>query len=86
MWDFNSFVHLVINVQTSIIKMSEASAVQSFFRGCGIFITGATGFLGMGLVEKLLRCCPDSGPIFLLVRPKKEKSIQERLEEVTKNK
>jgi FlaA1/EpsC-like NDP-sugar epimerase len=62
------------------------SAVQDFYKGCGVFVTGATGFLGMGLVEKLLRCCPDSGPIFLLVRPKKGKQVEERLEDVTKNK
>lgn len=62
------------------------SAIQSYYKGCGIFITGATGFLGMGLVEKLLRCCPDSGKIYLLVRPKRGKAIEERLEDVLKNK
>jgi alcohol-forming fatty acyl-CoA reductase len=62
------------------------SAIQNYYKGCGIFITGATGFLGMGLVEKLLRCCPDSGKIYLLVRPKKGKAIEERLEDVVKNK
>jgi len=62
------------------------SAIQNYYKGCGIFITGATGFLGMGLVEKLLRCCPESGKIYLLVRPKKGKAIEERLEDVLKNK
>ncbi|XP_065348997.1 putative fatty acyl-CoA reductase CG8306 [Cloeon dipterum] len=61
------------------------SAIQDFYKGCGIFVTGATGFLGIGLVEKLLRCCPDSGKIYLLVRPKRGKAIEERLEDVGKN-
>jgi FlaA1/EpsC-like NDP-sugar epimerase len=33
-----------------------------------IFITGATGFVGKVLVEKLLRSCPDIAKIYILVR------------------
>lgn len=73
------------NMSVGLIAEMPESAIQNYYKGCGIFITGATGFLGMGLVEKLLRCCPDSGKIYLLVRPKKGKAIEERLEDVTKN-
>jgi fatty acyl-CoA reductase len=62
-----------------------SSPVQDFFRGKDIFITGATGFLGMALIEKLLRVCPDVGTIYILVRPKKGKEVSDRLEELTKN-
>jgi fatty acyl-CoA reductase len=34
-------------------------------------VTGATGFLGKVLLEKLLEACPDVGHIFVLVRPKR---------------
>jgi len=59
--------------------------VTDFYNGKSIFITGGTGFVGICLVEKLLRCCPDIKNIYLLMRPKKGKQIAERLEELTKN-
>jgi len=63
----------------------NSSPVRDFFRGKNIFITGATGFLGMALIEKLLRVCPDVGNVFVLIRPKKDKEVSTRLEELTKN-
>ncbi|CAH2052651.1 unnamed protein product, partial [Iphiclides podalirius] len=47
-----------------------------------VFITGGTGFMGKVLVEKLLRKCPNIREIVLLIRNKKGKSPQERLEQV----
>ncbi len=35
-----------------------------------IFITGATGFLGQPLVEKILRIAPSVGRLYLLIRPR----------------
>ncbi|XP_014212126.1 putative fatty acyl-CoA reductase CG8306 [Copidosoma floridanum] len=62
-----------------------SSQVADFFRDKRVFVTGGTGFLGVSLVEKLLRCCPDLENIYLLIRPKKGKSAEDRLEEITKN-
>lgn len=62
-----------------------ASHVTDFYHGKNVFITGGTGFVGICLIEKLLRCCPDVKSIYLLIRPKKGKQIAERLEELTKN-
>ncbi|GLH03059.1 Putative fatty acyl-CoA reductase CG5065 [Gryllus bimaculatus] len=45
--------------------------VAAFFRGKEVLITGATGFLGKCIVERLLRSCPEVGTIHLLLRPKK---------------
>lgn len=36
-----------------------ASNVAEFYRNKNIFITGGTGFLGVALIDKLLRSCPD---------------------------
>lgn len=65
------------------LKMSE---VQQFYKGKNIFITGGTGFLGICLIEKILRAIPDIGKIYLLMRPKKGIEITARLEDLTKNK
>ncbi|EGI61733.1 Putative fatty acyl-CoA reductase [Acromyrmex echinatior] len=62
-----------------------ASYVTDFYNSKSVFITGGTGFVGVCLIEKLLRCCPDIKNIYLLMRPKKGKQIMERLEELTKN-
>ncbi|XP_050685690.1 putative fatty acyl-CoA reductase CG8306 [Leptidea sinapis] len=59
----------------------EESKVRAFYSGKNIFITGGTGFVGLCLIEKILRCIPDAGKIYLLMREKKGKQIAERLKE-----
>lgn len=59
--------------------------VKQFYAGKNIFITGATGFVGVCLLEKILRTIPDHGTIYLLMRPKRGKEIETRLEELKKN-
>ncbi|KAJ6649352.1 putative fatty acyl-CoA reductase [Pseudolycoriella hygida] len=63
----------------------ETSAVSEYYKNKCVFITGGTGYLGMAIVEKLLRSCPDVEKIYLLMRSKRGKSIEQRLEELTKN-
>lgn len=62
-----------------------ASNIAEFYKNKNIFITGGTGFVGIALIEKILRSCPDVGKVYLLMRPKKGKEIQERLEDITKS-
>ncbi|CAH0699600.1 unnamed protein product [Spodoptera exigua] len=57
------------------------SVIQEFYKDKTVFLTGASGFLGKQLVEKLFRAC-NIGKIFVLLRPKKNMTIQERLEEM----
>lgn len=61
---------------------SEYTSVKDFYRDRSIFITGATGFMGKILVEKLLRSCPDIKNIYILMRPKRSQNVQERLQEL----
>ena len=58
--------------------------IADYFNGKTILITGATGFMGKALVQKILRSCPDVSTIYVVVRPKKGIPPQERWEQITK--
>lgn len=45
-----------------------------------VLVTGATGFVGKVLVEKLLRDCPDIKKVYILLRAKKGDSLEKRFE------
>lgn len=47
-------------------------SVADFYSGQSVLITGATGFLGGLLLEKLLRSCPDIDKVFVLIRESKK--------------
>lgn len=64
--------------------MSEFNSVQEFYAGKTIFITGASGFMGKVLIEKLLYSCSQVKEIIVLVRSKREKSGKQRVEEFSK--
>ena len=53
--------------------------VAETLAGSHIFITGATGFLGKAVVEKLLRSVPDLGGIYILARGKRDLTAQDRV-------
>ena len=65
---------------------SEWPSIVSFYTDSNILITGATGFMGKCLVEKILYSVPGNGRVFLLVRPKKGKSVQERIDHILQSK
>ena len=58
--------------------INNNSPVAEFYSGKTVFITGATGFMGKVLVEKLLRST-DVKTIYLLIRPKKGVQTELRL-------
>lgn len=61
-------------------------SISEFYAGRSIFITGATGFMGKVLVEKILRSCPTVKALYLMVRPKKGQAPEERVEGLFKSK
>ncbi|KAK9295142.1 hypothetical protein QLX08_010453 [Tetragonisca angustula] len=64
--------------------MSELTEIQSFYKGKIIFITGGTGFMGKVLIEKLLYSCSDLNKIFILIRPKRGRTPEIRVDEMFK--
>ncbi|XP_054709423.1 fatty acyl-CoA reductase 1-like [Uloborus diversus] len=61
-------------------------SIPELFKGKCIFITGATGFLGKVLLEKLLRSCPDIQEILVLLRPREPGTVESRLSDLLKHK
>ncbi|KAK5638604.1 hypothetical protein RI129_012899 [Pyrocoelia pectoralis] len=59
------------------------ASIKEFYAGRSIFITGATGFIGKVLIEKLLRSCPKIDKIYILIRSKRGKTPEERINAIT---
>ncbi|KAJ8867416.1 hypothetical protein PR048_031217 [Dryococelus australis] len=53
--------------------------VQQFFSGRCVLLTGATGFCGKVLLEKLLRSCPNLDKVYIVVRPRRGQDIYDRV-------
>lgn len=68
--------------QFAVKNIDVLTPVRKFYDGRCIFITGGTGFMGKLLIEKLFRGCPGINCIFLLIRPKKGKSVLQRKEDI----
>ncbi|XP_025160242.1 putative fatty acyl-CoA reductase CG5065 isoform X1 [Harpegnathos saltator] len=64
---------------------TKKTPVQQFYTGQSIFITGGSGFLGKILIQKLLRSCIDITTIYILIRPKRENNIEDRLNNIFGN-
>ncbi|XP_028968987.1 putative fatty acyl-CoA reductase CG5065 [Galendromus occidentalis] len=62
--------------------MEQYVGVSEFFAGKTLFVTGCTGFIGKVLLEKILRSCPDVSSIFVLARPKRGKTLEERFAQI----
>lgn len=63
----------------------KESSIDAFFAETVILLTGATGFLGKALLEKLLRSCFRIATIFVLIRPKRNQSVEQRFKELLDN-
>ncbi|ERL95489.1 hypothetical protein D910_12751, partial [Dendroctonus ponderosae] len=55
--------------------------IGEIFKGKTVFLSGATGFLGKMLIEKLLRVT-EVKTLYLLIRQKKGKSPKDRLQDI----
>ncbi|XP_075988609.1 fatty acyl-CoA reductase wat-like [Anticarsia gemmatalis] len=64
----------------AVIERGDSS-VQQFYRDATVFLTGGSGFIGKQLIEKLFRACY-VGKVYVLMRPKKGKTVEQRLAEM----
>ena len=70
------------SIDRTSTNMADFTCITEFYVGKHVFITGGTGFIGKVLVEKLLRSCPGIGGVYCLIRSKKGKSIEERMDAI----
>ena len=61
-------------------KMSE-STIVTYYTGKTVFLTGASGYIGKCLLEKLVRTC-NLKEIIVLLRSKRGMDIQQRKEKL----
>ena len=54
--------------------------IKEFYADKTILITGTTGFVGKVILEKFIRAMPNFRKIFVLIRAKKNMSLEQRLE------
>ncbi len=57
--------------------------ISDFYEEKNVFITGATGFVGKLLLEKLLFSCEKISKIYVLIREKNGHSADQRLNDIT---
>ncbi|KAF5289636.1 hypothetical protein FQA39_LY14994 [Lamprigera yunnana] len=58
------------------------SDIKEFYSNKNVLITGATGLFGKVLIQKLIREIEDIGSLFLMIRPKESKTVDERKDEI----
>jgi len=66
----------------SVTMVKNKNEIQSYYKDKIIFITGASGYMGKVLLEKLLYSCLEIDKIYLLIRGKKGHSSDTRLNSI----
>ncbi|CAK1546361.1 unnamed protein product [Leptosia nina] len=64
---------------------TSVEGIAEWFTGAVLLVTGGTGFVGKALLEKLLRSCPGIETVYVLMRPKRGLSVEQRYKELLKN-
>lgn len=64
--------------------MSQKSEIGAWYAGRSVFVTGASGFMGKVLLEKLLYGCPDIKTVYILLRAKRGRTAEQRIEDMWK--
>lgn len=77
---FNShidgFEKSIVSFKAAVVAMEKR--ICSLYSKKSVLVTGATGFVGKVLVEKLLRDVSSVEKVYILIRAKRKKSVEER--------
>ena len=72
-----------MDVNANSVNDSEKyDSIEGFYAINAILVTGATGFVGKSILEKLIRVCPRIAAIFLLIRPKRGQTLEQRFKKL----
>lgn len=69
-------------LQETMAETKDLLSISDFYTEKTVFITGATGFLGKIVIEKLLRSCPRVKKIYLLTRTRRGVKPQQRIDDL----
>lgn len=69
-------------VSSSNDDKSSSNTIAQVFENRSVLVTGASGFLGKVLVEKLLFSLPNIDKVYLLIRPSNHDSPKDRLQKM----
>ncbi|XP_060533805.1 uncharacterized protein LOC132706473 [Cylas formicarius] len=76
-----SMVRYFLRVYTGTMDFENLTDIQKFYEHSTLFLTGATGFIGKLVLEKVLRSLPIK-KVYILVRSKKNVPPVKRVEEL----
>lgn len=62
-----------------LAERTAMPSISEFFSGRHVLITGGSGFLGRLIIEMLLRCCPDIGNIYVVLRSRRGVPADDRI-------
>lgn len=83
--DFRIFPPNINNNTIIFNQNADTANIGDFYNDATVFVTGASGFLGKALLEKLLRSCNGIKTIQILLRSKRGMSSEQRLKEMLEN-
>lgn len=64
---------------------SSNDDIKSFYINKNVFVTGATGYLGKVVIEKLLRDCKDMGNMYIMLRANSESDAAKKFDKFKKS-
>ncbi len=69
-----------VGVRARWVSINAPDLISRSFEHSRVLLTGATGFLGQALLERILRCLPPSCHVVVAIRPSSRRTARQRLD------